>query len=470
MANGTVLNLGSGGDTVQNIDNGAIGKTPVAVLTDGTGTTFAAVKATTALASDPALVVAVSPSNDAVQLLNVDIAAKGVSSAINTQGFGSVVFQLADSLAETGVAIGTVFQLTIEGSNDGITWDTLLVNPVGELIGVVDALTSYGSYVIQVSHPLVRFNCTLLSGGKLSFVAVGRTDAGVLAADALTAAFDPNNPLYVGLTNIKRDAGNALVLSDAPAPIFFQGVVGSIYTIDTTGYNSINLQTNATAAATVTHSDDGVNFQALTGTPHLLGTYVTALTASAGFSFPCLSRFIRVTFTTGGSVTGYLRQAQWQAAYTTSPIAYNVSQLGGTAVVTGGVAGIQAVGGNIAVGAAPTANPVLSGGVDTSGLTRRVLTDTAGRLIVDAAYSPLGVASTLGALPSAANATNTAALNVQETTQIEGQGIVELLYQILVELRINNQYQYDLPRNLNAGMSQVDEPQAFRNDPTVFTQ
>lgn len=52
----------------------------------------------------------------------------------------------------------------------------------------------------------------------------------------------------------------------------------------------------------------------------------------------------------------------------------NLVQVGGTAVVTGGVAGIQAIGGNIAVGSAPTANPVPVGGWDGTN-TRRILTD-----------------------------------------------------------------------------------------------
>jgi len=41
--------------------------------------------------------------------------------------------------------------------------------------------------------------------------------------------------------------------------------------------------------------------------------------------------------------------------------AVNLSQLNGTTVVTAGLAGLIAVGGNVAVGSAPTANPVLQG-------------------------------------------------------------------------------------------------------------
>lgn len=64
MANGTVLNPGSGGDTIQNVDNTAY-KTPVSALTNSAGTSFVALKpaSTAAVVTDVALVVAISPNN-----------------------------------------------------------------------------------------------------------------------------------------------------------------------------------------------------------------------------------------------------------------------------------------------------------------------------------------------------------------------------------------------------------------------
>ena len=57
----------------------------------------------------------------------------------------------------------------------------------------------------------------------------------------------------------------------------------------------------------------------------------------------------------------------------------NIAQLAGTAPVTGGVAGIQAVGGNIAAGTARTANPLGIGGVDINNLVRNLLTSVIGQ-------------------------------------------------------------------------------------------
>ena len=55
----------------------------------------------------------------------------------------------------------------------------------------------------------------------------------------------------------------------------------------------------------------------------------------------------------------------------------NITLWGNTAVVNGGVAGLVGVGGNIANGVAPTANPIGAAGWDGT-LTRRLLTDTVG--------------------------------------------------------------------------------------------
>ena len=61
----------------------------------------------------------------------------------------------------------------------------------------------------------------------------------------------------------------------------------------------------------------------------------------------------------------------------------NIVQWGGTAVVTGGVAGIPAVGGNIAEGVAPTAYPVRMAGWDGT-LLRTLKTDTSGNIGIGA--------------------------------------------------------------------------------------
>jgi hypothetical protein len=63
-----------------------------------------------------------------------------------------------------------------------------------------------------------------------------------------------------------------------------------------------------------------------------------------------------------------------------------------------------------------------------------------------------------------------AALAVVDVDDHEGQSAIELLGQILTELRIANQYLFELPRLLNAGSQSQDEPGVFRSDSTIFNQ
>ena len=270
----------------------------------------------------------------------------------------------------------------------------------------------------------------------------------------------------------KQDAQSALVQSDAPAPISLQGLVGSTFIIDTTGYQSLNI-TAETLAGTVTASNDGITWSALTGVPLVLGAYVTAVTAGAGFSFPAMARYIRLVLTTAGYGTAYLRAAPWQGIYTTSvptsTASNNLAQVGGTAVVTGGVAGILAVGGNIAPGTARTANPLPLGGADASNLTRTLLTDSSGRAqVVDSGLDGAATARTLG-MATPGNLFNVPSLIVQEGTVSDGQTLIDLMSQVLTELRIANHQLSELPFALGAGVVSMGDPALLRNDPTVFT-
>jgi hypothetical protein len=76
---------------------------------------------------------------------------------------------------------------------------------------------------------------------------------------------------------------------------------------------------------------------------------------------------------------------------------------------------------------------------------------------------------TLPALPAAAGIQNLIPAAVMDMTQTEGQSLGELLTQIWIELKIANQYHFDLPKQLQSGTAFLsDEPDAFRNDPTFI--
>jgi hypothetical protein len=57
---------------------------------------------------------------------------------------------------------------------------------------------------------------------------------------------------------------------------------------------------------------------------------------------------------------------------------------------------------------------------------------------------------------------------VQDATQFEGQSQIELMAQILLELKILNQQMYELPRLIVTGTQARDEPQTLRTEPSIF--
>jgi len=57
---------------------------------------------------------------------------------------------------------------------------------------------------------------------------------------------------------------------------------------------------------------------------------------------------------------------------------------------------------------------------------------------------------------------------VQDITQQEGQSNVELLAQVLLELKILNQQIYELPKLLATGQQAQDPPEMLRAEQSIF--
>jgi hypothetical protein len=179
-------------------------------------------------------------------------------------------------------------------------------------------------------------------------------------------------------------------------------------------YRSVAI-TITPAAGTVTAgnitfeaSNDLVNFVALPlydlASPNNLPitTYAVVAATTRYFAGTALFRYIRARISTGvtGTTTGLqaftiLSMAPFYPAGATQVVNQtaanlnvtvaanapcNLAQIAGTTTVTAGLVGMLAVGGNVAAGVTPTANPVLIAGVDGAAtpLTRRLLTDTSG--------------------------------------------------------------------------------------------
>ena len=278
----------------------------------------------------------------------------------------------------------------------------------------------------------------------------------------------------------KLDANNAAIPSDAPPSTILYLGANSPQTIDTTGYQTVVFQQTAAVAITVTHSNDGVNFQTvlglgLTGTNNAY-TSATGATAQLVYVFPVAARYMRFAAATQTSAIVYLRQVSFS-----SYAGYGLP----TIIATG----------NIAVGTAASGTPVALAGADYNSITRRIQTDlngntqVAGQLPVgyqvgqyNVTYS--GFTSSLNPITAALSAVNPVMMGGTDNTGaarrlqtdmfgavlMRGapatpaqQSIEDLLSQILGVLRVLTHYTYEA--QLREGFrSAADEPDIMLAD------
>lgn len=365
---------------------------------------------------------------------------------------------------DRGAAKTQVVQLDIGGENAEALAAGSLPVQINDTNGDIAQVDGAGN--LQVVEKTLQ--SAVAGDAPLFVVLTGNPSGDFAGVDLLEQALQDNSGIGFNvkiLNPSKQDVNGAIIESDAPAPILINAPVGALVIIDTTGYDSLNITTQ-TLAGNITTSNDLKTWSALTGIPLAIGGYVTAIAASTGYSFPCIARYIAITPTTAGTATAYLRSAAWNPNYTTAAGA-NVAQIGGTAVVAGGVAGIQAIGGNVAPGGTATANPLPVGGVDAANLTRRLLTDTVGRVQTAlASADSAGVTRTSVLLPNIAG--GAPLLAVADLNATEGQSIPELLLQVLNELKITNHLVYLLLSQPT--VTPADEPSALRADPSFFAQ
>ena len=380
----------------------------------------------------------------------------GAGNIYLTTGYQTISFQFA------GVWEGSV---QILGSNDNVNWIPLWAQNSTDGSST-DLITGNGIFTAAVSTKYVQYTFLTLTGTS-AITVVGKTavqDDTVL----LSQSFDTTTGVQINANiagGLAKDSGNALVLSDA-VPIQVMGIVNTPIIIDTKGYQTIQITTQALTATSVLTSNDGINWATLYGLNAAVSiTTTTALAATSSYSFPCTSRYVKIVPTAAGTATVFLRNQPWTGSYTTT----NITQLANGVIVNAGVGGTLAVGGSTAVGVIPTLYPLVVGGVDSGSLARRLLTDTTGRPVISA-VDQTATNRPLGQVSPAAAIQNVAVLAVQDLSQFEGQSIAELLAQILVELKINNYYQFNLPALLSSGTANPpsDEPALIRTEPSVL--
>jgi len=418
---------------------------------------------------------------DGTQLYSGTLNTVGAGTQLDTTGFHSVAIQAS------GVGTYTCY---FEGSNDGTAWDELMFLPLDDF-SLRDTIVMPGNYSLKTSTKYIRYSIQQITG-NLTLNIVGRATAGPSAAENLSMALssEQNMPLGVSLKDgLKTDANKALVLSDG-VQYNYSALTGSNepLTIDCTGYQSLSVHLTA-GSATVSASNDGVNWVTRYVFPSGSGALPASSISSGTIGLiPISSKFYRITptgFPANASIvlkTGSVIPQELYNGYgvtnithvngtlvTAGQLPVSLANINGIATVTGGVAGLLAVGGNTPIGVGPTSYPVLTGGVDPSGLARRVLTDSYGRIqTTSVGVDQANIQRQLGVISPTYQ--NQPAQNVQDTSQFEGASQIELLAQILLELKILNQQMFSIPLLLNSGAVNADEPSAFRSDPTIFNQ
>jgi len=292
----------------------------------------------------------------------------------------------------------------------------------------------------------------------LYFVPTGDPQGDFAGLNPIELAMSDNTGVAMNirlLNPVNTDINNSTIISDAPAPIVISGASGASQVIDTRGYSSLAISTPTGVTATILGSNDNLSYLAITGFNNS-GTSVNTLAAAASYTFACTTRYVKITLTAAGAVTAYLRSA----ATPINTTQVNLATVGASTVVQAGVTGMLAVGGNIGSGVAPTANPILVGGIDTSGLTRRIQTDTNGGLLISG-FDQLG--STHRILTDYAGSL----LAQMAPGTPAGSSVVELLQQISGKLSVIADILYDTPqKNAQAnGIVNAQNPFGTSDEP-----
>ena len=350
------------------------GKTTFGV--DGVATDVSATNPLPIVQTDPSATTAFS---------TVTTANTALSAAIDTANDNAILLQL------TGRWSGAVY---LQASNDGTNWwDAVGQSQAHQLDGPTNTIYAPDVVTVAVTGRYFQAITSQDFVGSVSGTYALR-QASPPAFLSRTVLFDVDPQVTLPVSGLDWNGyKKALAVTETgqlqPADGRFlsavRSSVGTIQQFDTTGFNAIVLQVLGTFVGTVTFqvSNDATTWTAVSGWAVAgAATPVSTATAAGQFVIPAVGRFFRaqVTAYTSGSIVVATVLKNQNAFFPTSTPSTNVAQVGGTAVVTGGVAGIQAIGGNIAVAAAPTANPIPLAWDGTN--TRRILTDASSGGIV----------------------------------------------------------------------------------------
>jgi len=377
MADNVIANSGSGGPTFATDEIAGVHypRSKVTFGADGVSTDVSATDGLPVAPVDLSAQTSFGPITAANTVL---------FTAVDTSGRRSIVLQLT-GLWESGIYF--------EQSNDNTNW--LQVTAVAQASDVVTVDAAYGPdiYIIPVVARYFRARTFGDFSGSVSGSYTLRTlevppffqNNKIVDVDPAVsmpvAGDDPRGYTrriaVTELGHIIPADGRVFEGSRTSAGVIVQG--------DATGYNTIAFQTfnrfgTLSWAIIIEFSNDGsvwtqANYWAVnagTASPNSVTSASQNIVQVQGrfFRFRCSS------YTSGApSVIAVLKQGSFfppisvgGLLVTTTNASTNVAQINGTATVTAGVAGMLAVGGNIAEDTAATSNPLICGGVARTGL------------------------------------------------------------------------------------------------------
>ena len=285
------------------------------------------------------------------------------------QGGGFYYMTIDNAPAVTSAFTATV---VFETSPDNSAWTTVNGTPLIGLpntLGPVGSTTTAGLYRIQVptSAQYIRARVSSYTGGT---VWVYLEPYGVANADIKI-------PYTPGINSGQTVSG----------------------WIDVSGMSEIGIRLSAVTTTVVTaqgtNDPTGADVQSINVLSDNSSNQTSAQTIAAAGTFSIINpvhKWVRFQITTTGTVLTVqgvsarfgqsikLNGSQSTVGLGGTP-GINVAQIAGTAAVNAGVAGTQAIGGNIAPGSARTLNPVTGGGTDVNNLIRTSQYDVDGTAI-----------------------------------------------------------------------------------------
>lgn len=283
---------------------------------------------------------------DASVIVGIDPNGKPVPVAVSTSG---------------GLSVSAAAGGATEAKQD--TGNTSLSNINAKLPATLGQTAKTGSMSVTIASDqvLTASLATVTATGTITTqnlvpagVATANSAVEITLSGAAAMAFQVTGT-YTGALSVQTTVDGTTWVTTGGTPILNENTGGLLATVTSALQSVFKVECAGALKARVT------GLSAMTGT--------ATVTMIALGNTPVLS--LDSALPTGTNTIGALTANQ----------SVNVAQIAGTTTVTGGVSGIQAIGGNIAVGTARTANPLPTGGVDASALTRVGLFDTQGKTI-----------------------------------------------------------------------------------------